>query len=153
MSEITIGQYFPGKSVIHKMDARMKIILVVLFIVALFLCKNFISLALVIAALIAIISVSSIPFKTIRKSLKPLLMIIILTAVINLFYGTGDPLVKFGIFKITLDGIYKAIFMSFRISLLVVAGSMLTYTTSPTELTDAIERLFKPLKYLSLINI
>ena len=150
MSEITIGQYFPGKSVIHKMDARMKIVLVVLFIVALFLSKNFISLALVIVALIAIISVSSIPFKTIRKSLKPLLMIIILTALINLFYGTGDPLVQFGIFKITLDGIYKAIFMSFRISLLVVAGSMLTYTTSPTELTDAIERLFKPLKYIKI---
>lgn len=150
MSEITIGQYFPGKSVVHKMDARMKIILVILFIVALFLSENFISLALVVAVLAVIISVSGIPFKTIGKSLKPLWMIIVLTAVINLFYGSGDPLVEFGIFKITLDGILKAIFMSFRISLLVVAGSMLTYTTSPTELTDAIERLFKPLKYIKI---
>lgn len=150
MSEITIGQYFPGKSVVHKMDARMKIILVILFIVALFLSENFISLALVVAVLAVIISVSGIPFKTIRKSLKPLWMIIVLTAVINLFYGSGEPLVEFGIFKITLDGILKAIFMSFRISLLVVAGSMLTYTTSPTELTDAIERLFKPLKYIKI---
>ncbi len=150
MSEITIGQYFPGKSVVHKMDARMKIILVILFIVALFLSENFISLALVVAVLAAIILASRIPFKTIRKSLKPLWMIIALTAVINLFYGSGDPLVEFGIFKITLDGIFKAIFMSFRISLLVVAGSMLTYTTSPTELTDAIERLCKPLKYIKI---
>ncbi|MDE6722855.1 MAG: energy-coupling factor transporter transmembrane protein EcfT, partial [Eubacterium sp.] len=150
MSEMTIGQYFPGKSLIHKMDARMKIILVVLFIAALFLCKNFVSLFLVVAALIAIISVSRIPFKTIVKSLKPLWLIIIITALINLFYGTGDPIAKFWIFKITLDGIYKAVFMSFRISLLIVAGSMLTYTTSPTELTDAIERLFKPLKYIKI---
>lgn len=150
MSEITIGQYFPGKSVVHKMDARMKIVLVVLFIVALFLCENFASLFLVVAGLVAIISVSRIPFKTIVKSLKPLWLIIIITALINLFYGAGEPIVKFWIFKITLDGIYKAIFMSFRISLLIVAGSMLTYTTSPTELTDAIERLFKPLKYIKI---
>ncbi|MDE6658741.1 MAG: energy-coupling factor transporter transmembrane protein EcfT [Eubacterium sp.] len=150
MSEITIGQYFPGKSVIHKMDARMKLVLVIFFIVAMFLCKNFISLAFVVAALAAIIHISKIPFKTIRKSLKPLMMIILLTAIINLFYGTGEPLVKFWIFSITRDGIYRAIFMSFRISILVVAGSMLTYTTSPTELTDAIERLFKPLKYIKI---
>lgn len=150
MSEITIGQYFPGKSIVHKLDAGMKIILVVLFIVALFLCKNFVSLFLVVAALIAIISVSKIPFKTIVKSIKPLWLIILITALINLFYGNGDPIAEFWIFKITLDGIYKAIFMSFRISLLIVAGSMLTYTTSPTELTDAIERLFKPLKYIGI---
>lgn len=150
MSEITIGQYFPGKSIIHKMDARMKIILVILFIAALFISENFISLVFVVAALIVIISVSRIPFKTIRKSLKPLWMIIILTALINVFYGTGEPLAEFWIFKVTLDGIYRAVFMSVRISLLVVAGSMLTYTTSPTELTDAIERLFKPLKYIKI---
>ena len=150
MSEITIGQYFPGKSIIHKMDARMKIILVILFIAALFISENFISLVFVIAALIVIISVSRIPFKTIRKSLKPLWMIIILTALINVFYGTGEPLAEFWIFKVTLDGIYRTVFMSVRISLLVVAGSMLTYTTSPTELTDAIERLFKPLKYIKI---
>jgi len=107
-------------------------------------------LVFVVAALIVIISVSRIPFKTIRKSLKPLWMIIILTALINVFYGTGEPLAEFWIFKVTLDGIYRAVFMSVRISLLVVAGSMLTYTTSPTELTDAIERLFKPLKYIKI---
>ena len=121
-----------------------------LFIAALFVAKNFISLAFVVAAIIAIVAVSGISFKTIRKSLKPLTFIIVLTAIINLFYGTGEPLVQFSIFKITLDGIYKAIFMSFRISVLIIAGSMLTYTTSPTELTDAIERLFKPLKYIKI---
>lgn len=150
ISDITIGQYFPGKSFVHKLDARIKIVLTVLLIAELFLCKNFFSLLLAVLSVSATIAVSRIPFKTIFKSLKPLALIIIITAVINLFYGTGEPLVEFSVFKITLDGIYKAIFFAVRISLLIIIGSMLTYTTSPTELTDAIERLFKPLKYVKI---
>lgn len=150
ISDITIGQYFPGKSFVHKMDARMKIVVTVLFIAALFLCKTFISLVLTVAAVFAVIAISRISFKTIFKSLKPLALVIIITAVINLFYGTGEALAEFWVFKITTDGIYKAVFFSFRISLLIIIGSMLTYTTSPTELTDAIERLFKPLKYIGI---
>lgn len=150
ISDITIGQYFPGKSFVHKMDARMKIVVTILFVAALFLCKTFISLALMIAAVLVVIMISRISFKTIFKSLKPLALIIVITAVINLFYGTGEALAEFWVFKITADGIYKAVFFSFRISLLIIIGSMLTYTTSPTELTDAIERLFKPLKYIGV---
>ncbi len=147
INDITIGQYFPGNSVIHKMDARMKIVLTMLIIVALFVCKNFISLLAVTLAVIAIIAVSRISFKTIFKSVKPLGIVIIITSLFNLFYGKGEPLITlFGRFSITKAGICTAIFMSVRIILLVVAGSMLTYTTTPTELTDAIERLFKPLK-------
>ncbi len=148
INNITIGQYFPGKSFIHKMDARMKIVATVLFIAALFLCKTFISLAVTVAAVFGVVLISRISFKTIFKSLKPLALII--TAVINLFYGTGDALAEFWVFRITADGICRAVFFAFRISLLIIIGSMLTYTTSPTELTDAIERLFRPLKYIGI---
>lgn len=150
MSDITIGQYFPGNSVIHKMDARMKIILTAAVIVSLFICKNFISLAADVIGVIFIVAISRISFKTVLKSIKPLAVIIIITSLLNLFYGEGEPLLKIYKLSITLDGIYTAVFMSVRIIVLVVAGSMLTYTTSPTELTDAIERLLKPLKYIKI---
>lgn len=150
ISDITIGQYFPGKSVIHKMDARMKLVVTVMLIAALFLCKNFFSIALIVCFTAVIILISRISVKTIFKSLKPLLFVIVITAVINLFYGTGDPIAEFYIFKITASGIYRAMFIVFRISMLIIIGSMLTYTTSPTDLTDALERLFKPLKYIGI---
>lgn len=151
ISDITIGQYFPGKSFIHKMDARMKMILTVFVIVALFICKNFYSLAAVTAFTVVIVLLSKISLKTIFKSVKPLGIIIIITSLLNLFYGQGEPLVTlFGRLKITEEGIYTAIFMAVRIILLVIVGSMLTYTTTPTDLTDAIERLFSPLKIFKL---
>lgn len=151
ISDITIGQYFPGKSFIHKMDARMKMILTVFVIVALFICKNFYSLAAVTVFTVVIVLLSKISLKTIFKSVKPLGIIIIITSLLNLFYGQGEPLVTlFGRLKITEEGIYTAIFMAVRIILLVIVGSMLTYTTTPTDLTDAIERLFSPLKVFKL---
>lgn len=150
ISDITIGQYFPGNSVIHKMDARMKIVLTLLIIVSLFLCRNLLSLAFVLVGIIAVIMLSRISFKTIFKSIKSLAVLIIITSVLNLFYGTGDPLVEFGRFAITENGIYKAVFMAVRIIALLIVGSMLTYTTTPTDLTDAIERLLKPLTYLKI---
>lgn len=150
INDITIGQYFPGKSVIHKMDARMKIILTFAVIISLFICKNFISLALVIAGVASIVAISKIPFKTIAKSIKPLGIIIVITSLLNLFYGKGEPLVEFWGLTITFQGICTAVFMAVRIMLLVVVGSMLTYTTSPTDITDALERLLKPLTYIKV---
>lgn len=150
ISDITIGQYFPGNSPVHRMDARMKIILTLLLIVSIFLCKNIASLALVIICSFALVFIAKIPIKTVLKSIKPLTIIIILTAILNLFYGTGDPLVQFGRLKITLNGIETAVFMAIRIITLVVISSLLTYTTSPTELTDALERLLKPLKVFKI---
>lgn len=146
ISDITIGQYFPGNSPVHKMDARMKIMLTLLLIISIFLCGNIISLAFVILCSLIFVRVSKIPFKTVLKSIKPLIIIILFTTLLNLFYGTGEPLVSFGRLKITLNGIETAVFMAIRIITLVVISSLLTYTTSPTELTDALERLFKPLK-------
>ncbi|MCD7872943.1 MAG: energy-coupling factor transporter transmembrane protein EcfT [Clostridiales bacterium] len=151
INDITIGQYFPGNSVVHKMDARMKIILTAAVIVELFVCKNFISLAFITAVCILIVLISGISAKTVFKSVKPLGIIIIITSLLNLFYGKGEALITiFGRFKITESGIYTAVFMSVRIIMLVVVGSMLTYTTTPTDLTDAIERLFKPLKIFKI---
>lgn len=150
IKDITIGQYFPGNSLLHRLDARMKIILTLCLIVSIFICKNIVSLAVMILAAVIIVSVSKIPPKTILKSIKPLTIIILITAVLNLFYGKGDALVQLGRLKITLDGIETAVFMAVRIIILVVISSLLTYTTSPTELTDALERLFKPLKVLKI---
>lgn len=150
ISDITIGQYFPGNSAVHKMDARMKIVLTLLIIISLFICKNLLALAFVLAGVTAVIIISKISFKTIFKSVKSIAVLIIITSVLNLFYGTGDPLVEFGRFSITESGIYKAVFMAVRIITLLIVGSMLTYTTTPTDLTDAIERLLKPLTYLKI---
>lgn len=150
IKDITIGQYFPGNSFIHKMDARMKIILIVILIASIFVCKNIISLATIILATVILVAISRIAPKTILKSIKPLAIIIIITAVLNIFYGTGEPLVTIGKLSITANGIETAIFMAVRIITLVVISSLLTYTTSPTELTDALERLLKPLKLIKV---
>ena len=148
LKDITLGQYFPGTTAVHLLDPRTKLVLVIVYIVALFLAKWFVSYALVFAFLAACIAISRIDLRVILKSLKPLLLIIVLTAVLNLFYGDGEPLVQFWIFKITRTGILNAVFMILRISLLVAGTFMLTYTTSPIALTDGLESLLSPLKKL-----
>lgn len=150
IKDITIGQYFPGNSFVHRLDPRLKILEMIALIALIFTCNNFASLGAVFALVAIIVFVSKIPVKTILKSLKPILFIIIFTAVLNLFYGTGEPLIKFGIIKITENGIITAVFMAVRIVLLVIISSLLTYTTSPTSLTDAIESLLKPLTYVKV---
>ena len=146
MNDITIGQYFPGNSLLHKTDARMKIILLLLMMISVFLCKNYISLAIALIATIILVVISKIKLKVIFNGLKPLIFIILFTAILNIFYGTGKPIAQFWIFKITERGLNNALFMGVRIILLVIIGLMLTYTTTPTALTDAIESLLKPLK-------
>ncbi len=150
ITDITIGQYFPGNSLVHKMDARMKIILTVALIVAIFICKTLPSLAVIVLASIALVLVSKIPLKTVYKSIKPLGIIILFTAILNLFYGKGEPLIQIWKLEITEAGIMTAVFMAIRIISLVVISSLLTYTTSPNELTDALERLMKPLKIFKI---
>lgn len=150
VKDITLGQYFPGKSQIHKMDPRMKIILVIFYIVVLFLMKTALSYAFAILFTIFLVLMSGIPPKMYLKGLKPLIIIVAFTGIINLFYGTGEPLVQFWIFKITLNGIINASKMIVRILLLVITTSMLTYTTSPVLLTGGIERLLSPLKVIKV---
>ena len=148
LKDVTLGQFFPGQTPIHKLDPRTKLVLVIVYIVALFLAKWFVSYAVIAAFLALVIAMSRIRLKVVLKNLKPLLFIIILTALLNLFYGHGEPIAQFWIFKITRSGIQNAIFMVLRISLLVAGTFMLTYTTSPIALTDGLESLLSPLKKL-----
>lgn len=146
IKDITIGQYFPGKSVIHRMDSRMKIILVIAYIVMLFLADNPLGLLVGIGFLILSYAISRIPFKMILKSLKPMVPIIVFTGILNMFFMDGEPLVKWWVFSITREGVLMAVLMIVRIICLIAGTSLLTYTTSPIALTDAIERLLSPLK-------
>lgn len=149
IKDITIGQFFPGDSVIHKMDPRMKLIITLVFIIVIFLCKSFQALGLMVLTLIIIVLLSKIPVSTILKSIKPIAIIIAFTAVLNMFYvDTGEHLLDIGFIHITTGGVNTAIFMIIRIISLVVATSMLTYTTSPTLVTDAMERLLSPIKFM-----
>ena len=149
--DITLGQYYPGDSPIHKLDPRTKIICALVYLVSLFLVKSFSAFALCIIFLAAVIIISKIPFKYISKGLKPIIFLIILTMVINLlFVTTGDVLVQLWKIKITKDGLYRAAFMGFRLILLIFGSSLLTLTTKPIELTDGLEKLLSPLAKLGL---
>ena len=151
ISDITIGQYYKGDSFVHKLDPRAKIILTVLFVAMIFLCKNFFSLALVLGIIILSVAVSKVPFKMFAKSLKPIIPIVLFTAIINIFYITGGKeLLSLGFVKVTEKGVYTAVFMAIRIIFLIISSSLLTYTTVPTQLTDAIERLLSPLKLVHI---
>lgn len=147
-SDITLGQYYPSDSILHRLDARMKIALSMLCMITIFLCNNFVSLGVLVVFTIIVCLLSRVPFRTILKGVKPILFIVLFTALLNLFYGTGEPIFKFWIFKITESGINTAIVVAVRIIALVLFGTMLTYTTTPTSLTDAIEALLSPLKVL-----
>lgn len=146
--DVTLGQYYPANSIIHRLDPRSKIIILVAFLVIIFCANNFFSLGIVTAFTLIYILMSGVSVKTYVKSLKVIVMVVLLTSILNLFYGTGEALWEWGILKITLNGIYRSIFVTIRIICLILASSCLTFTTSPTELTDAIERLMKPLNKL-----
>ena len=148
LKDITLGQYFPGDTVIHRLDPRTKLIGLVCYIVALFLAKSWISYAVMAAVLVTLSALAHIRAKTLLSGLKPLIFIVIFTGVINLFYGSGEPLVQFWFLKITANGIRTAVFMVLRIMLLVCGTFLLTYTTSPLQLTDGLEKLFSPLKVI-----
>lgn len=149
LSNITIGQYYPAKSLLHRMDPRMKVILTAVFIVLIFLANNFASMALVLAFLGITVALSRVPLKMILRGLKVIVIIVVFTSVLNLFYVQGGKtLVDFWIVHITTKGVYTALFMAIRIMALIISSSLLTYTTTPTNLTDGLERLLSPLRYL-----
>ncbi len=152
IKDITLGQFFPGTSLLHRLDARIKIILTVLFIVMVFLAKTVLSYILVLSFTLLLVLVSGISFKTVLKSLKPIVIVLVFTSILNIFWTVGDNLlVTFGRIKIYAEGIRFAVFMVLRItSLLIGTSVLLTYTTSPIMLTDALERLLSPLKALKV---
>ena len=148
LRDITIGQHFPGTSLVHRFDPRMKLVLTIVYIVLLFAASNPLGLTLSILFLALMYKVAQIPFKMILKSLKPILPIVVFTAVLNLFYTPGTYIFQWHFLHISMEGIKLAIFMVLRLMLLIIATSMLTYTTSPIQLTDGLERLLAPLKKL-----
>ena len=146
LRDITIGQHFPGNSILHRCDPRLKLVGTIAYIVVLFVAANPVGIALSIALLALLYSVAKIPFKMILKSLKPIVPVIIFTAVLNLFFLTGEtPLFQWWIFTIYPEGVRYAILMAVRVMALIAGTSLLTYTTSPIVLTDAIENLLRPL--------
>ena len=151
LKDITLGQYFPGNSFIHRLDPRTKLLAVILYIVALFLAKSFVTYGMMLAVLVISIAVSKVPPKSILRGMKPILFIVVFTAVLNLFYTPGEHvLAQFWIFTITLEGVLQAFFMVFRIMMLIAGTFLLTYTTSPILLTDGLESLLNPLKALKV---
>ncbi len=150
LKDITLGQYFPGNSPVHRLDPRTKLLLLVVYIVSLFVASNWISYGVIFVFLALTVAISTIPLKSILNGMKPLVMVLIFTGVLNIFFttGEGEPLLKFWVVKIYWDGIFKALFMMSRILMLITGTFLLTYTTSPIALTDGLESLLGPLKKL-----
>lgn len=145
LKDITLGQYFPIDSMLHKLDARTKILLLILNIVVIFMAQSFYSYCLIVLFTIFVMKLSKVPVKMYFKGLKPILFIIIFTAVLNLFLTDGRDLPVFGYsIGITVEGVVMASKMALRLVLLIISSSVLTYTTSPMALTDGIEKLLKP---------
>lgn len=147
LKDITLGQYFPGQSIIHRLDPRTKLIMLVVYIVALFLAGSWVSYGLMFLFLVTVIWMSTIPLKSILRGMKPLVMILIFTGVLNLFFTQeGEVIFHFWILTMTTGGLARAVMMMSRILMLITGTFLLTYTTSPIALTDGLESLMKPLK-------
>lgn len=148
LRDITLGQYFPGDSIVHRLDARCKLIAVVIYIAALFTAQSYVGYALMFAVTGGMIALSHIPLKSIVRGLRPVLVIIIFTAVLNMFFTPGKVIFQVWKISFTQEGVVRAVFMVLRISLLIAGTFLLTYTTPPIALTDGMEHLFSPLKKL-----
>ena len=149
LKDITLGQYFPGNSFVHRLDPRTKLILLVAYIIALFMANSWLSYGLCFGFLALAIAISTIPLKSIVGGMKPLVFVLVFTGILNLFFTAGETvLVKFWVITITLEGAVRAFFMVIRILMLITATFLLTYTTSPIALTDGLESLLGPLKVL-----
>ncbi len=146
LRDITLGQFFPGSSPIHNLDPRAKLVAMICYIVALFMGQWFVTYAILLAVLAVVVKVSTVKPKALLRGLKPVVFILVFTAVLNIFYTPGEPLASFWIFTITKEGLLHAFFMVVRIIMLITCTFLLTYTTSPLSLTDGLESLMGPLK-------
>ena len=151
LKDITLGQFFPGNSIIHRLDPRTKLIALVAYIVALFIAKSWVSYGLLLVFLAVVIMVSTIPLKSIVRGMKPLVLILVFTGILNLFFTEGETVIlDIWVITITLEGLTRAIFMMARILMLITGTFLLTFTTSPIALTDGLEALMNPLKRLKV---
>ena len=152
IKDITLGQYFPGNSILHRLDPRMKLVLTIFFVTLLFCLGNFLGYMLFTVLTIIIVYISKIPFSLVLRSIRPLFFIILFTTALNIFLTPGDVILKLPLLNwtVTMQGVEIAVTMILRIVYLIIGTSMLTYTTSPIMLTDAIESLLSPLKKLKV---
>lgn len=150
LRDITLGQYYPGNSIVHKLDARVKIIATLVYIVVLFIFDNFYGFILTAAALATVIAVSKVPLKFILRGLKPVFIIILFTFILNLFMVKGEVIWSFGFLHITKQGLRIAVFLGIRLVFLIIGSSLLTLTTRPISLTDGLEKLLSPLKKIGV---
>lgn len=146
LRDITIGQYYDVDSCVHRLDPRTKIIGTVIYIIGLFCVKNILGFCLAAVGLLLIVRLAGIPLKFILRGLKPIMVLLLFTVVLNVFLVRGDPIWEWGFLSISRQGIYTAVFMALRLILLIIGCSMMTLTTTPIELTDGLERLMRPLK-------
>ncbi len=150
LRDITIGQYYPTNSVVHQMDARFKILATFGLLTLLFLVQSLVAYVPIVIFLLALIKITGVPLKFVLRGLKPIVIIILLTVSINLFMTPGVTLVKFWFLTISYEGLRQAVFMASRLMLLIMGSSMMTFTTSPIELTDGIEHLLNPFKRIGV---
>lgn len=148
--DITLGQYYPANSVLHRLDPRVKLVGTLIFLITLFLGNNIIMYAIATLFLAIVIKISKVPFKFMVKGLKAIVLLLMISVVFNLFLTPGDILVKIGILKITKQGLKIAIFMAVRLAYLIVGSSIMTLTTTPNDLTDGMEKGLSPLKYIKV---
>ena len=151
LKDITLGQFFPGESYVHRLDPRTKLIFLVVYIVALFTASHWISYGIIFAFLCLVIGISGIPVKSILSGMKPLVFILLFTGILNVFFTAGETVIfSYWVITITLEGVVRAVYMMARILMLICGTFLLTYTTSPIALTDGLEALLNPLKKLRL---
>lgn len=150
MKDITIGQFFPQNSIVHRLDPRVKILLVICFVVVLFMLSNILTLVFTMCFILILYKLSKIPLKLILKNIKPILFIIIFTSIINIFFTKGDVIFSFWKFSISKEGLILAIMLIIRIINMISISALLTYTTSPIELTFALEKLIGPFKFFKV---
>lgn len=146
--DITIGQYYKADSPIHRLDPRVKVVGTLAYIISLFLFRQFMGFLITVLFFGLIVKLSKVPFKFIIRGLRPILFMLIFTAMLNLFWTPGDSLLDLKIINITVQGVHRTVFLALRLILLIIGSSMMTLTTTPNQLTDALETLLKPLNYL-----
>lgn len=149
--DITIGQYYPAESVIHKLDPRVKIVCTLLYLISLFMFKSIVGYAFAVVFLMFCVKLSKVPFKFISRGLKPIIMLLLITVMFNLFLTPGGAvLLELGPLKVTETGLTTAVYMAIRLIFLIMGSSLMTFTTTPNQLTDGLEKLLWPLNHIKV---
>lgn len=148
--DITIGQYYPTDSILHRLDPRVKLVGTLMFIVSLFLFRSFFGYIAVTIFLFTVIKLSKVPFRFIVRGLKAILILLLFTVFFNLFLTPGEPIFKLGFIKVSLEGLKSAGFMAIRLTYLIIGSSLMTFTTTPNQLTDGLEKLLRPLRRIKV---